>query len=142
MAMEQEEKEYHASLQHRTSIRLGDLAYLLVFTDLNQEQQEAELQRALRKFGSGQSGPIQPVMLLSPTPSNSMIGNHGYRILDAHFHGTTSTVSMGYDQCSGNPVIVKMVKCRNSQFGDLRDEIEILRRLNHVKPSLQLAECD
>ncbi|KAF2022796.1 serine/threonine protein kinase [Setomelanomma holmii] len=128
MARKQNEQDYQASLQHRTSIRLGDLAYLLVFTDLNQEQQQAELQRALQKLKSGST---KPAMLLSPTPSKAMIDYHGYSIFDANLHGTTSTVSLGYDQSNGKAVVVKMVKCRNSQFEDLQREIEILGRLNH-----------
>ena len=35
---EQDEQDYQASLQHSSSIRLGDLTYLLVYTDLNQKQ--------------------------------------------------------------------------------------------------------
>jgi hypothetical protein len=34
---------------------------------------------------------------LSPTPSKPMIDYHGYSIFDANLHGTTSTVSLGYD---------------------------------------------
>jgi hypothetical protein len=138
-ARKQDEQAYQASLQHRTSIRLGDLAYLLVFTDLNKDQQEAELRGALQKH---ESGSTKPAMLLSPTPSKPMIDYHGYSIFDANLHGTTSTVSLGYDQSKGKPVVVKMVKCRKAQFRDLLVEINILRRLDHVNLSLELTECD
>ncbi|KAH8727324.1 kinase-like domain-containing protein [Phaeosphaeriaceae sp. PMI808] len=124
----QDEQAYQASLQHRTSIRLGDLAYLLVFTDLSLERQQTELQRALQKLDSG---PGKSVMLLSPTPLKPMIDYHGYSIFDANLHGSTSTVSLGYDQSNGKPVVVKMVKCRSAQFEDLRIEIGILGQLNH-----------
>jgi serine/threonine protein kinase len=71
-------------------------------------------------------------MLLSPTPSKPTIDYHGYSIFDANLHGTTSVVSLGYNKSNGKPVAVKMVKCTRSQFNDLRNEIDILRRLNHV----------
>ena len=71
-------------------------------------------------------------MLLSPTPFTPTIGYHGYSIFDANLHGTTSTVSLGYDKSSGKPVAVKMVKCTHAQFGNLRKEIDILGRLDHV----------
>lgn len=79
--------------------------------------------------------PTKSVMLLSPTPSKPTIDYHGYSIFDARLHGTTSTVSLGYDKSNGNPVAVKMVKCTRAQFSDLRKEIDILRRLNHVSCS-------
>ena len=76
--------------------------------------------------------PTNSSMLLSPTPSKATIDYHGYSIYDANLHGTTSTVSLGYDNSNGKPVAVKMVKCTAAQFDDLRREIDILRRLNHV----------
>ncbi|CAA9964272.1 hypothetical protein CFE70_007069 [Pyrenophora teres f. teres 0-1] len=126
---EQDEQAYQASLQHGTSIRLGDLTYMLVYTDLNREQQQRELQRALEKVSSA---PTNSSMLLSPTPSKPTIDYHGYSIFDANLHGTTSTVSLGYDKSNGKPVAVKMVKCTAAQFKDLRREISILGRLNHA----------
>ncbi|EFQ88280.1 hypothetical protein PTT_15921 [Pyrenophora teres f. teres 0-1] len=102
---EQDEQAYQASLQHGTSIRLGDLTYMLVYTDLNREQQQRELQRALEKVSSA---PTNSSMLLSPTPSKPTIDYHGYSIFDANLHGTTSTVSLGYDKSNGKPVAVKM----------------------------------
>ncbi|EDU47135.1 serine/threonine protein kinase [Pyrenophora tritici-repentis Pt-1C-BFP] len=126
---EQDEQDYQASLQHGTSIRLGDLTYMLVYTDLNREQQEHELQEALEKVSAVATNPS---MLLSPTPSKPTIDYHGYSIFDANLHGTTSTVSLGYDKANGKPVAVKMVKCTAAQFKDLRREISILGRLNHA----------
>ncbi|KAF1952631.1 kinase-like protein [Byssothecium circinans] len=111
---EQDEQAYQASLQHDTSIRLRDLTCILVYTDLNREQQQRELQEALERASA-------------PT-----IDDHGYSIFDANLHGTTSTVSLGYDKSNGKPVAVKMVKCTAAQFNDLRREISILGRLNHV----------
>ncbi|KAF2820885.1 serine/threonine protein kinase [Ophiobolus disseminans] len=127
---EQAEQDYQASLQHGTGIRLGDLTYLLVYTDLNQEQQQQqrELKEALQRTSAEN---IKSVMLLSPTPSNSTIDYHGYSIFDAHLHGTTSIVSLGYDKSNGQPVAVKIVICTRVQFSDLRKEIKIIGRLNH-----------
>lgn len=124
---EQDEQDYQASLQHGTSIGLGDLTYRLVYTDLNPKQQQRELQEALKRASTGLD---KSVMLLSPTPSRHTIDYHGYSIFDANLHGTTSTVSLGYDKSNGKPVAVKMVKCTAAQFNDLRKEIEILGRLN------------
>lgn len=126
---EQDEQDYQASLQHGTSIGLGDLTYRLVYTDLNPKQQQRELQEALKRASTGLD---KSVMLLSPTPSRNTIDYHGYSIFDANLHGTTSTVSLGYDKSNGKPVAVKMVKCTAAQFNDLRKEIEILGRLNDV----------
>ncbi|EMD66034.1 hypothetical protein COCSADRAFT_87064 [Bipolaris sorokiniana ND90Pr] len=126
---EQDEQDYQASLQHGTSIGLGDLTYRLVYTDLNPKQQQRELQEALKRASTGLD---KSVMLLSPTPSRHTIDYHGYSIFDANLHGTTSTVSLGYDKSNGKPVAVKMVKCTAAQFNDLRKEIEILGRLNDV----------
>ena len=126
---EQDVQDYQAALQHDTIIGLGDLTYRLVYTDLNPKQQQRELQEALKRASTGLD---KSVMLLSPTPSRNTIDYHGYSIFDANLHGTTSTVSLGYDKSNGKPVAVKMVKCTAAQFNDLRKEIEILGRLNHV----------
>lgn len=126
---EQGEQDYQAALRHGTAIRLGDLTYRLVYTDLNQGQQQLELEEALQRTSAENT---KSIMLLSPTPSKPTIDYHGYSIFDAHLHGTTSTVSLGYDKSNGKPVAVKMVKCTRAQFSDLRKEIEIIGRLNHV----------
>jgi hypothetical protein len=75
-------------------------------------------------------------MILSPTPTKPTIDYHGYSMFDANFHGTTSTVSLGFDKASGTAVALKMVKCTLAQFSDLRKEIDILGRLNHVSREL------
>jgi hypothetical protein len=126
---EQGEQDYQAALQHGTVIRLGNLTYRLVYTDLNQEQQQLELEEALKRTSAENT---KSVILLSPTPSKPTIDYHGYSIFDAHRHGTTSTVSLGYDKSNGKPVAVKIVKCTRAQFSDIRKEIEIIVRLNHV----------
>ncbi|KAH9859246.1 hypothetical protein J1614_012220 [Plenodomus biglobosus] len=125
---DQDEQAFQSSLQHGTTIRLGDLTYMLVYTDLSREHQQRELQEALEQTSAV---PKNSSMLLSPTPSKPTIDYHGYSIFDANLHGTTSTVSLGYDKSNGKPVAVKMVKCTAAQFNDLRREIEILGRLNH-----------
>jgi hypothetical protein len=126
----QQEEEYQASLQDRTSLRLGDLTYQLVLTELDPEWQVAELEKALKEV---EFAPSRRAMLLSPTPSKPIFEYHGYQIFDAQHHGTTSTVSLGYEQSSGKQIVVKMVKCHRSQFEALKREIDILHRLNHVK---------
>jgi len=125
----QHERDFQATLQHGTSIRLGDLTYVLVYTDLSQEQKQRELEAALAQANAM---PPNSVMLLSPTPSKPTIDYHGYSIYDANHHGATSSVSLGFDKSNGKPVAVKMVKCTASQFGDLRREIGILSRISHV----------
>ncbi|KAI4678634.1 hypothetical protein J4E81_010623 [Alternaria sp. BMP 2799] len=124
----QHERDFQATLQHGTSIRLGDLTYVLVYTDLSQEQKQRELEEALAQVNAM---PPNSVMLLSPTPSKPTIDYHGYSIYDANHHGATSSVSLGFDKSNGKPVVVKMVKCTASQFGDLRREIGILSRIRH-----------
>jgi hypothetical protein len=69
----------------------------------------------------------------------SSLSLYGSRLIEAsvlpatfRWSCTTSVVSLGYDKSNGKPVAVKMVKCTRSQFSNLRNEIDILRRLNHV----------
>jgi hypothetical protein len=126
---ERGEQYYQAALRHGTAIRRGDVTYRLVYTDLNQGQQQLELEEALQRTSAKNT---MSVMLLSPNPSKPTIDYHGYSIFDAHLHGTTSTVSLGYGKSNGKPVAVKMVKCTQAQFSDLRKEIETISRLNHV----------
>ena len=71
-------------------------------------------------------------MFLSPTTFTPTIDYHGYSIPDANLHGTTSTVSLGYDESSGKPVAVNIFKCTHAQFSDLRKEIDVLGCLNRV----------
>jgi hypothetical protein len=105
---QEDEKSFWATLQHGTSIRLGDLSFLFYAIDPDQGQQQRELQEALQRASAG---PIEPVMLLLPTPFKPTIEYHGYSLLDANLHGTTSSVYLGYDKMNGKPTAVKMVKC-------------------------------
>jgi hypothetical protein len=127
--IEQNESEYQASLKNPAIIRLGDLTYRLTWTDLSEEHQQKELQQALDRVDNSQN---KSVMLLSPTPSKPMIDYHGCQMFDARLHGTTSTVSLGYEKSSGKAVAVKIVKCTRAQYGDLGRDIDILQRLDHV----------
>jgi hypothetical protein len=94
-----------------------------------QQQQQRKLQEALQRASAG---PTKFVKLLSSTPFKPTIDYHGYSIFDANLQGTTSTLSSGYGKSNGKSVAVRMVKCTDAQFSDLRRGTDNLGRLTYV----------
>ncbi|KAI9676520.1 MAG: hypothetical protein M1817_000678 [Caeruleum heppii] len=109
-----------------TGIILGDLAYSLVFTNLNEDVYKAQLSALRTEVGMTDS---EPPPSLGPIPSATHYDIMGYTVQGVFAEGSTCTVAAGIKKDEGSAVAVKRMKRNKHNFDSIQKEIDVLRRI-------------
>lgn len=120
--------EYQRALRERTGIMIGNLSYVIEFTNLPAAVQEFELEEARAAMGVKDA----PSRLMSATPSIRTYEYFGYVVYPVTHGGVSSTVSLAYSKTTGLPMIIKKIKRTRHNYYAVATEIELLRTLNHA----------
>jgi serine/threonine protein kinase len=113
-----------------TGIMIGDLAYKLVYTELDDDLFREQLSTA--RIETGQTG-LAPPATLATTPSNTDQEYQGYIIQSPFAYGTEAIVSAGIDRRTGEAVAVKKVQRKQANTFRIRAELELMKTLKpHV----------
>lgn len=120
----------------KTGLMFGDLSYTIELTDLDPETYQRQLKDA---YPAGrQPGPVLPKFLTpTPTPSLRASAENKYFIAPARTGGVSSTVSHAYVMSTGTSVAMKKMKRAPNNFASIKNEVEMLRSINHVRPPTQ-----
>lgn len=121
----------------KTGVGLGDLAYSIDFTsDMDPEK----YQKQLRSVNNQRRGSAVPTFLTpTPTPSLRRRSEDKYYIYPVAAGGASSTVSHAYTKATGKSVAIKKMTRNDRHASLIRNEVEILRKMNHVSCILFLA---
>ena len=109
-------------------IALGDVMYKIEFTDYSHSVAYLNQVKALNP-----ERPRDLPSLATPTPATKILDQ--WRVYDAKYGGSTSTVGFGYKASTGGLVAVKRIKRAQHNVRNVRNEINMLRRINHIGPT-------
>lgn len=114
-----------------TGLMVGDLAYKVVFTQLNERSFREQLQSVRRETGWGL---LDPPSTLATTPSQNHYEYQGYIIQPPFARGSEGLVSAGINKTTGEAVAVKKVQRVRATVNLIRHEIALMKKLRpHVR---------
>ena len=116
----------------KTGLMFGDLSYTIELTDIGPETYQRQLRAAYP--AEQQPGPVLPEFLTpTPTPSLRSYAENTYFIAPARTGGVSSTVSHAYVMSTGASVAMKKMKRAPNNFTSIKNEVEMLKSINHVR---------
>jgi hypothetical protein len=113
-----------------TGLMVGELAYRVVFTGLNERFFREQLQNVRRDTGWGL---LDPPSTLATTPSQNHYEYQGYIIQPPFARGSEGLVSPGINKTTGEAVAVKKVQRVRGTVKLIQEEIALMKPLrSHV----------
>ncbi|KAF2135318.1 uncharacterized protein K452DRAFT_239598 [Aplosporella prunicola CBS 121167] len=114
-----------------TGITIGDLAFKISFTDLDEESYRYQLRRVM-DLNAPSFPRIPHEITPAPTPDmNHYRVNTKYYSYPVHAGGTYSTVAYAFVKATGEAVALKIMKRTRHNTFDIDKELRIMRMLNH-----------
>jgi hypothetical protein len=113
-----------------TGLSLGDLAYQLEFTQLNEMRYREQLGKLRVMLNRGDRG---PPLSLEVTPSENHFEYHGFTIQTPFASGGHGVISAGIKKTTGKAVAVKRLKRTPESVARIFLEVEIYKKIgDHV----------